>query len=1133
MKTKYLFTALAMPALFAACTSEEFMAPQNGALNSDVLAGREKGELILDASRADALADATTRIVGEETTGGGISWLWEGKDDKIGATVVDYKGEGAEFPSHNESYVITNYPFAPNIEGPSKSATFSTPTAVVSGAYLFYNKYDGESVNRRNLVSSLAGTIQAKAGVEEGLKQVGTVDKGGQNFFISPIIDIALKDTHNNGSAAVQKPIQLTSIYSVLKIRLKTELEDQYYNKGFRVNKVVLKSPKKTEKIFERNITISPKMIQKIQQGVNEKLPAGKKNRYFKSNGAINAMNLTDAEINEALDLVNTAFQNPLNEIGYESGEDNELVYQLDKEFVFNADNKDAQLDILVVLPSDKYEKMHGDEPYETKQDGVFLMTVYTSEGIYNSYLITSDSYDNYTFERGKMYQLPVKTMKIGPGTTNVELFDQAQAFDVETTQDWNYAVSYINEHYRDYGLGNNWVAPVINLYGDVEVDAEHYFPNFPVKYSGDYDINLKGQSEYKIDPTKAIFDKTNLPTINVSGQNGATIVFDQDIKAGVKATNGDDGTETIKLLTDAKVIVNDGKEVNFSSLETKNEMNVGKGSKVNVNSGDFITNGKFNVGENATVTATVKLVNKAEMTIEKEAKVKVPTNSSNSKSIDVTGTLIAEGEFTSTGTIQVNGYSKDMNDASHGQATFNTLNNKGILNIMKSEEKKGTYGGKVNVETLKNGVDNNVSAVINVNGELMANTTINEEKATINLMEDPYALIQLTAGENKGTIVLTTPAKYEMFDSYYSKNNDISAMKSGNGFIQATMDNTTFQTVINNNKTYNAQENAIEVLEKIILTGDVQVKDVEGSEEFTKNIDFVLSNGSALTIAEDGLAIQNLTTDGASSTIKSKGNNDWKLNVKGTAKVAKNNTLTVNNKATVIFNDCGNGFADGHYQALVIDGTLNNNGLIDCVSGSDLTTYIYTLINSTGKFSNNARLCLDSKPVYTNATENFKLIKEFVAAFKGTSAKFTVNGKDYIVYSKTSPWVEATTLGLTTDQVTEFFKNATEKTAGTYKVFECTIGGKLYSLYTADGDYTDAKKVATEAKNTTVEYGTKTKYEQIVTNDIAVQGNQFYIKNNGTLYLKATDKDKGVWAYGKSTNSDNATKTGKFTNEI
>ena len=1123
MKTKYLFTALAMPALFAACTSEEFMAPQNGALNSDVLASREKGELILDATRADALADAATRIVGEETANGGISWLWEGKDDKIGASVVDYTGD--IFPDASANYVITNYPFAPNIEGPSKSANFSTPTAVVTGAYIFYNKYDGNNTDRRKLQSSLAGTIQAKAGIEEGLKQVGTVEKGGQNFFISPIIDLKVKD-----GEAIQKPVELTSIYSVLQIRLKTELEDQYYNKGFRVNKIVLKSAN-GDNIFKRDITISPKKIQEVQKAVNNSLPAGKKDRYFKSNGAINAMWLTDAEVNEALDLVNAAFQNPNNKIGDESGDDNELVYQLDKEFVFNADNKDAQLDVLVVLPSNKYVKKAGSELYETKQEGVFLMTVYTSEGIYNSYIMNSVS--DYTFERGKMYQLPVKTMKIGAGTTNVELFDQAEAFDVETTQDWNYAVSYINEHYRDYGNQNNWVAPVLKLSGNVEVDAEHYFPNFPVKYSGNYTINLKGQSEYKIDPTKAIFDKTNLPTINITGQKGATIVFDQDIKAGVKATNGDEGTETIKLVTDAKVIVNDGKEVNFSSLETKNEMNVGKASMVKVNGGVFVANGKFNVGENATVTAEVKLENKAEMTIAKGAKVTVPTQSYNENKIDVTGTFDAKGSFENKAgkTIIVKSHEQeDLNMDSRGTAKFEILNNKGIINITERVKLKGTYGGLVEVATLNNGVDKNTKAEINVNGELKAATVNNEEKAVIKLLGDPYALIQVNSAENKGTVELTAPAKYEMFDTYYSKSQNIAPLKVGNGFIVATLTNDLFNTVKANHEKYNSdQETALEVLEKIYLNGEVTLVNVHRLND----MDVMLNNGSTLKIGENNVAINNITTDG-SATINSKDNNERQLTVNGTISVPENKSLTIGSKAKVYVEKPGTGFGEGKFASINITGTLTNNGMIDCPDGSSLATYIYTMINNKGTFNNNGRLCKEGTNVYTSSTENFTLVQDFINALQAGNSEFEVNGKTYVVYSNIISWSKAA-VAFTKDEINTFFTSTPATwNNGTYSGYTIKKGSKDYYIWTSSpqNNKADLNIVLAEAKEAATAPAANNMFTEILNVSFTQKGTQFNIMNNGTLYLKKTDIAKNVWAYGVSKNSDTATKTGKFTNE-
>ena len=1060
MKTKYLFTALAMPALFAACTSEEFMAPQNGALNSDVLANRAKGELILDASRADALADATTRIVGEETAGGGISWLWEGKDDKIGATVVDYMG--STFPGASTDYVITNYPFAPGIEGPSKSANFSTPTAVVTGAYLFYNKYDGNNTDRRKLTSSLAGTIQAKAGVDEGLKQVGTIENGGQNFFISPIIDLRVKD-----GQAIQKPVELTSIYSVLKFRLNTELEDQYYKKGFRVNKIVLKSAN-GDNIFDRDITISPEKIQQVQKKVYDNLPANKKHLFKSDNYAINAMAISNAEVNEALDLVNAAFQNPKNEIGDLASADNELVYQLDEEFVFTEENKDAQLDVMVVLPSAEYTHKYG-ATYETKNKGIFLMTVYTSEGVYNSYIM--NTVEKYTFERGKMYQMPVKTMKIGPGSTNVELVKQSEAFEIETTQDWNYAVTYINEHYRDYGSENNWTAPVLNLKGNVEIEgSKFYFPNYPVKYSGNKTLTLKGQNEYKIDPTKAIFDVAALPTIKIEGQTGAKVVFDNDIKAGIKATNGDAGTETIRLVTDAQIVIKEGKVVNFKSLESKNMLNVEKNAKMYVGSELFKTNGTFNVAEGATVSSEAKMENKANMTIAKNATVNVPGTSYNEGNIQVTGKLVVAGAFENKvgKTITIKSHEQDdLNQDSRGAATFETLNNKGTINIEKSANKKGTYGGLIAVTTLNNGVDN-TQAVVNVNGELKANTVNNNKNAVINLQEDPYALIQIIGGVNDGTIVLTTPEKYEMFDNYYSQNNKLTPMQNGSGFIQATISSTEqFRTIKQNDNTYASQESAMEVLEKIILTGEVKVK-FDGIEADMSDVDFVLDN--ATMIAEDNIAFANLTVNSA-STLKTNKSGSGNVNVniiatKGQVNVNADFTIDSRINLTIpVANESGNFIPNNTYAGSlnIYKGKLTNKGEINTSENNDKKA-LFAVVNSGATIENKGKIGYYHEgaaayPTYYSQAE-LDIINALNAAYNAATKYYTRKIDAANVPEDDAQWNAPGIKEGFTMTVPVF--RAWVK-AGCPKYF--VDGGKTFKVY-ADKSYTQAPAVSAVVSN-------------------------------------------------------------------
>ena len=90
MKAKYFLAFMVLPALFAACTNDDFETVQTDPIQNSVLKDRAQGELVLTASKTGGEADAQTRIVGE-AAGTGINWLWEDANDKIGATVVDYK----------------------------------------------------------------------------------------------------------------------------------------------------------------------------------------------------------------------------------------------------------------------------------------------------------------------------------------------------------------------------------------------------------------------------------------------------------------------------------------------------------------------------------------------------------------------------------------------------------------------------------------------------------------------------------------------------------------------------------------------------------------------------------------------------------------------------------------------------------------------------------------------------------------------------------------------------------------------------------------------------------------------------------------------------------------------------------
>lgn len=959
---KSILPLLFTSALLAACTNNDFEQIQTpNEVENGLLKGRAKGEIVLNAEKSNE-NQASTRVVGD-MDGDAINWMWENAQDKLGAVVVDYAdNNGIVDLEHYPTYAITNYPFAPDIQGPSASAEFSTPTAVVSGAYMFYNRYDGKATARRTISHSIERILKVDAGKEAGLSQVGTAENGGQNFFISPIVDLAIADGEN-----IAKPISMTSTYSVLHFKLQSDTKD-YYEKGFKVNKIVLKA---MDGEFQRNLTIDPAEVAKIQKNI-AKDPAYA--TYFRSNGAIDAMNLSDEQIGEALRLVNAEIANPNNSIGVnkENATSTDLVYQLNEPFVFK--NKDQVLDLMVIVPSATYKNAKG-ETFEGVSEGVFLVTVYTSEGIYNTYVAAEKDKTTRTLMRGKKYNVP-RTMIIDGGRTNVTLFDQAEGFDIETTEDYEYAIEYINDHYRDYGDGNEWTVPELRLVDgkEIEVDAEHFFPNFPVLYKGNAKLVLVGQKDYVLDPTTAIFATGNdRPTIVIK-DDAASLSFKGDVCTGIKDFYGKAGKDGVnvtcayKVVSDAAIKINAVQKVDFDLLESNTSLTVGEGAEVNAN-GNAVKTGKyflldkkakFNVAKVWNNSAETSILPEAVLTaqsmtnaegtgveIQGTVKLTAATASQNDGNIRVWGKLNAQS-FKNAGELQVMGWDENiMNDNTRAEATFTaTLTNTGKLIITKSADKKGTYGGLVSTKELVN------DGTIEDNGELKAESMNNT--GVLNLMEDPYALIQIQKGASTedGKIVLTTPAEYEMYDSYYSQRN---SLKNVDGIIEATINQETYDKVLKNLNASELgnQERAWQVINKVIVAGKVAFTAENGNTVK----DFVLPEGSEFS-AKENVTLASLTIEGTSTlstTLKNvtvNVNKNVDVQAKAALTVAKEVNMIIKNAASTMLN---------------VAGTLTNNGTINTVPSSTVgqPNKINTFISGT--LTNNGFLSQPSEYVYDN----------------------------------------------------------------------------------------------------------------------------------------------------------------------
>ena len=1209
MKAKHLLTALALPAVFAACTNEEIV--QENQNLSSALENRPVVDLTINAYKHGGEA-AESRIVGGDYNGG-IRWYWEDENDKIGAVVVDFiTNGGGNIVDANlwDKYVITNYPFAPQISGMAAKANFQTPTAVVEGAYIFYNRYDGEMTTRGKITHSIPRILTASEGHEEGLTQVGTPENGGQNFFVSPIYKVAVADGEE-----VETNVGMKAIHSILKFTLKTDLKksdsdpNYYYDKGFKVSKIELKAL--GSKKFDRTFVLNPKEVSNAQlaalnayrdAATTSVEKARRQSLYSSATGEIYTIDRTNEDVEEATAVVANYITNPKNStLGIWSDNTEVLTYELDEPYVF--EGKDQTMELMVVVPAAEYDQATGlSDKYEDKNQGVFLMKVYTSEGIYNSYLLTgslkaSDSAadwiltDNkYTLARGVQYTMPTKTMKIDGGQTNITLFEQTDKFIVETTSDWNYTIEYILEHYRDYGNNNSWTTPQVEFKGEsvITVDADHYFPNFPIKYSGAKTLNLVGQEEYVFDPITAIFATgADRPTLKVVNQPEATFSFKGDVDSAIKnykggiSTDGKDATHAVKLVSDAQVNIAESQEVNFEHLESATALILNEGATVNVNDAthDAKTGGVVDVHSGAKLNIDNDWANAAEVNVETEALVKVLDEAVNNGTVNVWGDLnvktfnngsssigyVAEKLFASTqGNLVVKGYAEGMNNNERGIAQFINLTNASNSEITTevSSSSKANYGGWIIVGVLnadKTSVNSasgklvNNGGDINVYGELMAAEV--QSKGKITLGGDPYALLILLDGNvttgtegYKGSVVLEDASEYPMFDNYYAKWNDISGVV---GTIETILDNETYQEVIANfdNSNYGSKERAWEVLNKVTLVDDVYVKHNTENER----IEFVLADEAKLNAYENDITVGAITVDGVDAAITAtpaSGNSTQTINIVngGILKVNEDASATIEAKANVIFNKSA-------AEMIELDGALLNKGYIDVVS-TKKDTKINTLIETTGELINEGRLSMPSS-IEIAELVNKAAVEEFIG-WLGEDL-LGDNEKNIQMYynfysTKFDEWKKATEMNskLLKKILTERnIKQVGSSTVLYYKVEsseKATYGVSEHGYYYVwVRDYskftsipTGYEAIISEAESTK-KYSGRTMFDQVVdkvTKDTPYSeayASWFNVVNYGLLDLlySADAENTNSWAYGESNNGDKATKSGKFNNEL
>ena len=214
MRTKHILTALAIPALFAACVADDF----NEAVTGSDMAQRA----LLSENFKLNFGGADTRFSAGE--GNKLEFSYE-TGDKIGGAIIDEydpNGKTQEEKFEVVPYVSTNHPFVRNAQG-----EWTIEHTMVEGNYLFYFPYNENNHARTAPVYSIPvmqdlsgkdGKFDPKAAVEKYSMGVGAQFLDKEDLSAS---------------------LQLVNIFGYLHLNI---VVDNHYPDGT-VDKVVLQAP--------------------------------------------------------------------------------------------------------------------------------------------------------------------------------------------------------------------------------------------------------------------------------------------------------------------------------------------------------------------------------------------------------------------------------------------------------------------------------------------------------------------------------------------------------------------------------------------------------------------------------------------------------------------------------------------------------------------------------------------------------------------------------------------------------------------------------------------------------------------------------------------------------------------------
>ena len=611
--------------------------------------------------------------------------------------------------------------------------------------------------------------------------------------------------------------------------------------------------------------------------------------------------------------------------------------------------------------------------------------------------------------------------------------------------------------------------------------------------------MKLEGKNEYKIDPQNVIFDtEKNRPTLDVTNQKNATVLFDQDINSWLSGTDGEDVTEAIKLVSDANVLIKGGVVVDFEMLDNRGNMTIER-----------------NLGSDQDRDHTQAVIK---------------GNSVNSGNITVGGTLDATADgvsFTNKKDATVTAQSFEsgtMDDEDRGRALFQDLTNEGTLVTEVSSPNKGTWGGLIKVEgKLTN------RGPINNDGELIV-ANITNEGAVITLGEDPYAYVSIAKGsltdaKKGGKLVLADATTYEFYVNAMRKTQNLGDEEDGEltGVIETTVDSQEeYETLMYNYHRYIAteQETALSVLNTIYVKSSLTLSSADGNKEL-KDITLYLEDATLnVTAAAENVAFGALYANKGNNAVSVNSNGTKTINA-GRVDVAAGAGLTVGAGVTMLV-------AYDKDNAVNVEGNLTNYGTINAEEnavGLDLRNVnaegrINTYVAKGGSLSNYGTLSQPCSDKYDS--DAYEALSELIQGlyngdtdnpYRGNEIKNGSPRVELIQDENATAWTNATGWNktdepnnyVTVGKLKEILENGSLTFVGNWQAIKYKhVNGYYYYVYLG-GSENGTQDVVTDEEFTEWQkiLGELTFKDGKLADNKIIAKTYFYVTvNNGTITL-------------------------------